>query len=88
MTFWQLFWLTVGSVVVFTILLVLLIRGARYSVSDTEDHSEDFAGGVIKEGHGKMTMFLWVLFAGMFIWTVVYLVMHWHEFAIITAYSQ
>jgi hypothetical protein len=87
MTFWDMFWVTIGSILAFSALLVLLLRGSRYSQSDSEAHSLDF-GGVIKEGHGGMTSFLWIMFTGMLIWTVVYLVMHWHEFAIITAYGQ
>jgi len=87
MTFWQLFWITIGSVLCFTILIILLIRGSKYSVSDTQAHSTDFAG-IIQEGHGGMTAFLWLLFAGMFVWVIVYLIIHWHEFAIIAAYGQ
>jgi hypothetical protein len=87
MTFWHMFWVTIGSVLAFTLLLILLIRGSRYSVSDTQAHAADFAG-VIKEGHGGITAFLWIVFIGVFIWTIVYFVMHWTEFAVITAYAQ
>ena len=87
MTFWQMFWVTIGSVLAFTLLLILLIRGSRYSVADTQAHAVDFAG-VIKEGHGGMTAFLWTVFTGIFIWTIVYFVMHWSEFAVITAYAK
>jgi hypothetical protein len=87
MTFWQLFWLALGSILTFSTLLVLLIRGSKYSTADTESHASEYAG-VIKEGHGGMTAFLWVMFIGMFVWTVVYFVMHWHEFAVIAAYAQ
>jgi hypothetical protein len=87
LTFWELFWVTIGSITVFSILLVLLVHGSKYSVHDSQAHSSDY-GGVIKEGHGPVTAFLWVMFVSMFIWTIIYLVMHWHEFAIITAYSQ
>jgi hypothetical protein len=87
MTYWQMFWVAIGSVLAFVILLILLISGSRYSVSDTEAHAVDYAGE-IKEGHGGVTKFLWVMFLGMFIWTIVYFVLHWHEFAVITAYAQ
>ena len=87
MTFWELFWVTIGSILVFTVLLLLLIHGSKYSVRDAQAHASDY-GGVIKEGHGPVTVFLWVMYGGMFIWTIVYLAQHWHEFAIITAYSQ
>jgi len=87
MTFWQLFWVTIGSVLTFVVLLLLLISGSKYSVHDTEAHSTDY-GRVIKEGHGGLTAFLWVLFIGIFIWTIVYLAIHWSEFAVIAAYAQ
>ena len=87
MTFWQLFWVTIGSVLTFVLLLLLFISGSKYSVHDAEAHSTDY-GGVIKEGHGGLTAFLWVLFIGMFIWTIVYFVLHWGEFAVIAAYTQ
>jgi hypothetical protein len=87
MTFWQMFWVTIGSIFSFAILLILLIQGSKYSVNDTRAHSADY-GGVIKEGHGGMTSFLWVMFIGILVWTIVYLIMHWSEFAIIWAYAQ
>lgn len=88
MTFWNMFWIAVGSVIVFTILLILLIAsGSRYSVADTEADAVDFPAGM-KEGHGGMTAFLWITFTGMFIWTIIYFIQHWHEFAIITAYAR
>ncbi len=87
MTFWQLFWVTIGSVLAFVLLFLLFISGSKYSVHDTEAHSTDY-GGVIKEGHGGLTAFLWVLFIGMLIWTIAYFVLHWSEFAVIAAYAQ
>jgi hypothetical protein len=87
MSFWELFWVTIGSVFSFVILLILLMTGSRYSVSDTEAQAEDYAG-VIKEGRGGVTVFLWVLFIGLFIWTIAYFVMNWNDFAIIAAYTS
>jgi hypothetical protein len=87
MTFWHMFWLTIGSVLAFTLLLILFIHGSRYSVADSQAHAANFAG-VIKEGHGGITAFLWLLFIGVFIWTIVYFVIHWGEFAVITAFAQ
>ena len=87
MTFWEMFWVTVGSVLGFSLLLILLLRGSRYSQSDAEAHSLEF-GGVIKEGHGGITAFLWLMFGAMFVWTIVYFVMHWSEFGVITAYAR
>ncbi len=67
----------------YVIFLVLILRSGRgYSIEDTETHASDYAG-VIKEGHGGMTAFLWLSFVAMFIWGIVYFVTHWHEFQIL-----
>lgn len=87
MTFWQMFWVAIGSVLSFVIVFILFISGSKYSVHDAEAHATDY-GGTIKEGHGGITLFLWLLFIGMLVWTIVYFVMHWSEFAVITAYAQ
>ena len=82
------FTLTVVLVSMFLTLMTIwlfLKSGGGYSVHDTEAHSTDY-GGVIKEGHGGMTVFLWIFFAFMFIWTVVYFVQHAAEFNIWFAY--
>ena len=76
-------WLTLGIISLFVILLILLLRsGHNYSARDTESHSTNFAG-TIKEGHGGVPAFLWVLFSAILIWSIVYFALHWHEFAII-----
>jgi hypothetical protein len=87
MTFWQMFWVTIGSILSFSILLILLISGSRYSSADAEKHATDYAG-VIREGHGPVTVFLWTIYIGLSAWMIVYLVLHWHEFAVIGAYAQ
>jgi len=79
-----LYW-TLAIVFAFLLTLILLLRSGRgYSVHDTEAHSTDYAG-VIKEGHGGMTAFLWVFFAALLVFTIAYFVMHASEFAIIFA---
>ena len=79
-----LYW-TLTIIFAFLVTLVLILRsGHGYSVHDTEAHAMDYAG-VIKEGHGGMTAFLWVFYIFMFIWTIVYFVQHASEFAIIFA---
>ena len=76
---------TLMIIFAFLVSLILLLRsGHGYSVHDTKAHSSDYAGQ-IKEGHGGMTAFLWVFFIFMFIWTIVYFVLHSGEFAIIFA---
>jgi hypothetical protein len=79
-----LYW-TLTFIFAFLVTLILILRsGHGYSVHDTEAHSTNYAG-VIKEGHGGMTAFLWVFYIFMFIWTIVYFVLHASEFAIIFA---
>ena len=80
------FWFTVLLVISFAITMYLILRsGHNYSVHDTESHAADY-GNVIKEGHGGLTAFLWLSYAAMFIWTVIYLVQHWSEFEVIFSY--
>jgi hypothetical protein len=59
-----------------------LRSGRRYSVRDTEAHSTNYAD-TIKEGHGGLTLFLWICFIAIVIWTIVYLVQHASEFSVI-----
>lgn len=83
---WAQFSLVVGIAVAVILLTWLALRsGHGYSVSDTEAHASDYAGE-IKEGHGGLTLFLWVSFIAMFIWTIVYLVQHASEFSVIFSY--
>jgi hypothetical protein len=77
------FYITLLCIAAAVVLTVLLLRsGKGYSVRDAQSHAEDYAG-VIKEGHGGITAFLWFLFLVILIWTVVYFVIHAGEFAII-----
>ena len=75
-----LFYLVLAVALSFVIIVWLVLRsGKNYSVNDTEAHSTSYAD-VIKEGHGGLTVFLWVSFTAILIWTVVYLIQHWSEF--------
>lgn len=79
------FWIVIASVILSVLFLWLFIIGGRkYSVEDTEAHSEEF-GGVIKEGHGGMTEFLWISFGLLFIWTIYYFAVNWHQFLVLFA---
>jgi hypothetical protein len=79
-----LYW-TLGIVFAALITLILILRsGHGYSVHDTEAHATEYAG-IIKEGHGGMTAFLWVFFAFIFVWSIVYFVQHASEYIIIFA---
>ena len=78
-------YLSLAIIFGFLTALILLFRsGHGYSVHDTEAHSTNYAG-VIKEGHGGMTAFLWVFFVFILVWTIVYFAQHASEFAIIFA---
>jgi uncharacterized protein (UPF0333 family) len=57
-----------------------MVSGTRYSQHDAESHAADYAS-VIKEAHGPLTAFLWVSYAAIVVWMVVYLVQHGGEFA-------
>lgn len=74
------FWLTIT--IIFTILIGiwLTIRsGDRYTVEDANAHAEEF-GGVIAESHGPLPDFLYVSYAVMVLWGIIYLWQHWSEF--------
>jgi hypothetical protein len=78
-----LFYLVLAVSVSVIILTWLALRsGHGYSVHDTEAHSTNYAD-VIKEGHGGLTLFLWISFTTIIIWTIVYLVQHASEFSVI-----
>jgi hypothetical protein len=87
MTFWQMLWVTIGGVLGFVVIFLLFLAGSKYSVHDTEAHATDYAG-TIKEGHGGLTTFLWVMIIGMLIWTIIFFIMHASEFTVISAYAQ
>lgn len=75
--------LVVGSAVVTAALIwIALEGGATYSVEDAMSHAANYAD-VIEEGHGRMTMFLWVAYGAIAGWTVYYLIDHWDEFSVI-----
>jgi hypothetical protein len=77
------FYVVLGCIAAFVILLVLLIRsGKGYSEQRAEADAEDYAGDV-KEAHGRMTAFLWITFAFIFFWSIFYFAVHWREFIII-----
>jgi len=87
MTFWEMFWIVIGSVLAFVLIFLMFLAGSKYSVHDAEAHATDYAG-TIKEGHGGLTAFLWIMFIGMIIWTIAYFIMHASEFAVISAFAQ
>lgn len=76
------------SNLVFTLLIIAiacvaiflaLMSGRVYKHHDADSHASDFAG-IIKEGHGPLTVFLYVAYAVLLLWTAVYLVQHRDDF--------
>jgi len=83
MNYSETLWIVLAVVLGFSWLVHLALRsGHDYSVHDTEAHATDY-GGVIREGHGGMTGFLWVTFLAIEAWTILYLVEHWFEFSVL-----
>jgi hypothetical protein len=77
------FLLTLLCVFGFLIFMVLLLRsGSGYTEKDLDAHAVGFPGG-LREGHGGVPAFLWLAFAAMFVWTIVYFIQHVAEFAVI-----
>jgi len=63
------------------VVIYLAVRsGEKYGHHDAHVHSEEYAG-VIREGHGPLTIFLIVSFAAIFLWTAIYFGIHAGEFA-------
>ncbi len=83
--FWTSFWIFIISLAAISVFIWLFVKGnKRYDVDDAESHSEEFAE-LVKEGHGQMTLFLWVSFSIIFAWTVYYFVVNWSQFYVISA---
>jgi hypothetical protein len=77
------FWIALASLVFSVLMLWLIVVGnGRARAGDSEAHAEGFAG-VVREGHGGMTVFLWVSFALLVLWTVYYFVAHAQQFLVI-----
>jgi hypothetical protein len=79
----NLVYFTLLMVSVVTLLIYLATRSGRgYSVQDMEAHAERYAG-IVEESRGGMTAFCWITIGAIFIWSVIYLVMHWSEYSVV-----
>lgn len=79
----KLVYFTLLIIAVVAFLVYLAVRsGKGYSVEDTKAHAEEYPDG-IKEGHGGMTAFCWVTIGAIFVWSIIYLIMHWNEFSVV-----
>jgi hypothetical protein len=64
-----------------SILMYLIVRSSsEFSVTETEKNADEFAGG-IKDSHGPVTSWLWIVYIGLIIWAIAYLIQHASEFA-------
>ena len=76
-------WIALASLTFSVVMLWLIVVGnGRPRAERAEAHAEEFAG-VVREGHGGMTMFLWVSFTLLILWTVYYFVVHAQQFLVI-----
>jgi hypothetical protein len=83
---WFAFAWVLSSIALALLIIALYIKsGFGYTVQDTEAHSINYAG-VIREGHGGLTLFLWLFFTFSLGWTIYYFWVHAAEFSIWFAY--
>lgn len=81
-------WLFIICTGVSVLFIYLWLRGKKnYSVDDAESHAEEYAN-IIKEGHGGMTIFLWIGFGLIIGWCVWFLATHWTQFWVISALAS
>lgn len=77
-------WLTVFVILSGMILIWLSAKNRdHYSLEDANSHAEEF-GGVIAESHGPVTVFLYVVYFILLVWTIAYFMVHWSEFAVLS----
>ena len=64
-----------------SILMYLIVKSSdEFSVAETERNADEFAGG-IKDSHGPVTSWLWIVYISLAVWAIAYLVQHASEFA-------
>ena len=74
-------WIALILVVSMAVLIYLAVRsGERYGHHDAHVHSEEYAG-IIREGHGPLTVFLIISYAIILLWTAIYFGTHASEFS-------
>ncbi len=74
---WIFLAMTAGGAILGAVLLWLIIISKNgFSQSDVEAHSSDY-GGVVREGHGPMLIYLWVIFTVIIALIIGYWVASW-----------
>lgn len=66
----------------FVATLLSLFSGGNYPNERVDNENEDYAG-TIKEARGPVSLFLWACYFSIALWSVIYLVQHWQEFAVL-----
>jgi hypothetical protein len=62
------------------ILMWLIVKSSsEYSVEETEKTADNFAGE-LNESQGPVTTWLWVVYIGLIVWVIAYLIQHAAEF--------
>ena len=79
----NIFYMVTATALSFVILTWLALRSWNsYMAHNTEAYSTNYAD-VIKEGHGRLTLFLRVSFILILIWTIIYPEQHSTELSVI-----
>ncbi len=84
---WVFFAITAGGAIASAILIWLIVisKNRFFSPGDVEAHSSEF-GHVVREGHGPMLPYLWVIFIAVLIFIIVYWVVSWPALPTINTY--
>jgi hypothetical protein len=73
-------YLAIGIIAGSSILLYFIVRGSdEYSVEQTEETAEEFAG-TIKEANGPVMKWLWIVYIALTVWALLYLYINWANF--------
>ncbi len=73
-------YVTIAIIAGWCILIWLMVKSSReYTQEDNERDADEFAG-VIRDSHGPVTTWLWVVFIAFTIWIIAYFVIHANEF--------
>jgi hypothetical protein len=74
---WYFLAITAGGAVASAILIwLIVISKDHFSPGDVEAHSSDF-GKVVKEGHGPMLPYLWVIFFAVLVFVIIFWIVYW-----------
>lgn len=85
MSDWLLMLILVGA---FSVALYFaVLSGKKYEHHDADSHAVEYAG-IIKEGHGPLTLFLFVAYAAVLVFTISYAVQHRSDFTSSGQYQQ